>query len=284
MLSCFAVTRAAAGSVVDFDDIKFWVGTGANRAALVLDWDGTSTVDNALAWGYRFDGTPKAFDMLHAIVAADARLYAKIGPVGWLGYGVFGLGYDVNHDGQFALDDETFFDEQGFAITDPADGAVSVNPEDYYGEGWDVTGIWQYGVATGNPFTGGDWAWSGAGISSRNVLNDSWHSLAFSTNFSPHSFSRNPLAAEVAGNADFDGDGDIDGRDFLAWQRGESPDPLSSTDLARWQASYSVVSLPPFLPPPFALNFVVPEPSTGLLLLSVVLLRLRITHRRRIVS
>ena len=37
---------------------------------------------------------------------------------------------------------------------------------------------------------------------------------------------------------DFDGDGDVDGRDFLAWQRGLSPNPLSAGDLADWRANY----------------------------------------------
>src|SRR5262245_39274161 len=37
---------------------------------------------------------------------------------------------------------------------------------------------------------------------------------------------------------DFDGDGDVDGRDFLVWQRGGSPNPLSAGDLAQWQANY----------------------------------------------
>ncbi len=39
---------------------------------------------------------------------------------------------------------------------------------------------------------------------------------------------------------DFDGDGTCDGADFLAWQRGESPYPLSSSDLAEWQAEFGV--------------------------------------------
>jgi hypothetical protein len=37
---------------------------------------------------------------------------------------------------------------------------------------------------------------------------------------------------------DFDGDGDVDGRDFLAWQRGNSPAPFSAGDLADWQDNY----------------------------------------------
>ena len=34
---------------------------------------------------------------------------------------------------------------------------------------------------------------------------------------------------------DFDGDGDVDGNDFLVWQRGGSPNGATSGDLAEWQ-------------------------------------------------
>jgi hypothetical protein len=37
---------------------------------------------------------------------------------------------------------------------------------------------------------------------------------------------------------DFDGDGDVDGADFLTWQRGGSPTPLSPADLATWKSNY----------------------------------------------
>ncbi len=59
------------------------------------------------------------------------------------------------------------------------------------------------------------------------------------------------VAASLAG--DFDHDGDVDGRDFLIWQRGGSPSPLSGTDLADWQANYGVGALT-------AANVTVPEP------------------------
>jgi probable HAF family extracellular repeat protein len=42
------------------------------------------------------------------------------------------------------------------------------------------------------------------------------------------------------GHGDFDGDGDVDGRDFLLWQRGQSPNPLSVAELADWQMNYGV--------------------------------------------
>jgi hypothetical protein len=62
---------------------------------------------------------------------------------------------------------------------------------------------------------------------------------------------------------DFDADGDVDGRDFLRWQRGGSPSPLSATDLAAWQTNYGVGGL--------AALQSVPEPSTVFLLSTTIL-------------
>lgn len=66
-------------------------------------------------------------------------------------------------------------------------------------------------------------------------------------------------------SGDFDSDGDIDGRDFLRWQRGQSPNPLSTSDLATWQANYGVASS-------LAKTQAVPEPTSGLLVWSAVAL------------
>lgn len=63
------------------------------------------------------------------------------------------------------------------------------------------------------------------------------------------------------GSGDFNSDGIVDGRDFLAWQRGDSPNPLSAGDLATWQENYGGGSLA-------AVS--IPEPSTALLLLAAV--------------
>ena len=38
---------------------------------------------------------------------------------------------------------------------------------------------------------------------------------------------------------DANGDGDVDGRDFLVWQRGETTDPFSATELEQWQSAYN---------------------------------------------
>ncbi len=50
----------------------------------------------------------------------------------------------------------------------------------------------------------------------------------------------NPTFAQIPATGDFDGDGDVDGRDFLAWQRGNG----DSVDLAAWQGSYGQGSSP----------------------------------------
>jgi len=64
-------------------------------------------------------------------------------------------------------------------------------------------------------------------------------------------------------NADFDGNGQIDGQDFLRWQRGESPHPFSREDLALWEAQYGSVNVA-------SASVIVPEPvSYALVLVSL---------------
>ena len=70
---------------------------------------------------------------------------------------------------------------------------------------------------------------------------------------------------------DFDFDGDVDGNDFLIWQRGGSPNGINSGDLADWQAGYGA--------PITATSAAVPEPGTLLGLFAVSLLCF-IGHRR----
>lgn len=64
------------------------------------------------------------------------------------------------------------------------------------------------------------------------------------------------LAAGPAG--DFNGDATVDGADFLAWQRGNSPDPLSSDDLVAWQTNFGAPSSTPS-------TTAVPEPGAWVL-------------------
>ena len=59
-------------------------------------------------------------------------------------------------------------------------------------------------------------------------------------------------------SADFDGDGDVDGTDFLTWQRGQVTNPPTSEDLTLWQEQFGNTSTP-------SSSNAIPEPSTLLL-------------------
>jgi outer membrane protein assembly factor BamB len=61
---------------------------------------------------------------------------------------------------------------------------------------------------------------------------------------------------------DYDDNFDADGNDFLTWQRGESPMPLSQSDLDEWQANFGAIASA--IAP---VSATVPEPTTGLLLM-----------------
>ena len=63
---------------------------------------------------------------------------------------------------------------------------------------------------------------------------------------------------------DFNGNGTVDGSDFLYWQRGFSPRPLSQSDLTDWQDEYGL--------PVVAASSVssVPEPTTAVIVLAML--------------
>lgn len=75
---------------------------------------------------------------------------------------------------------------------------------------------------------------------------------------------------------DFDGNGRVDGNDFLSWQRGQSPNPLSASDLADWRANYGAGGAA-------AATAAVPEPSALALTAAAVLgLATRRGRRRKV--
>lgn len=69
-------------------------------------------------------------------------------------------------------------------------------------------------------------------------------------------------------------DGFVDGLDFLAWQRGESPTPLSKRELGLWQVNYGAAGSVATMPP-------VPEPATALLTWIMAPAWLACRYRRR---
>ncbi len=71
---------------------------------------------------------------------------------------------------------------------------------------------------------------------------------------------------------DFDGDGDVDGNDFLVWQTGGSPNGATAGDLGVWQDNFGAVAS-------VSATATVPEPST-LFLLSCGAIGMAVMRRR----
>ena len=85
-----------------------------------------------------------------------------------------------------------------------------------------------------------------------------------------------PFFQISANPGDYDGDHDVDGDDFKTWQRGGSPQPLSTIDLASWQQNFGT-QFGPTLPSVTS----VPEPATHLLFISSAAMLIRIGRRGR---
>ena len=59
-------------ATIAFSDILYWVGSGSDRAALIVNY---GQPDTAFAWGFLFNGTTTAQAMLDSIAAADPRFW-----------------------------------------------------------------------------------------------------------------------------------------------------------------------------------------------------------------
>lgn len=181
VLATIVVTVAGGTQAATFDDIDFWVGSGANEAALVIDWnDGKSP--ESLLWGYRWDGSATGEDMLTAVVAADSRLYATLGVDTGFGTPVYGLGYNLDNGGFGTSPTLTFID--GIAtISDSADtddARMPSDADDHYSEGWN-SGFWGYYV--GGQGATASWQSSLTGMSGRVLVDGTWDGWSFAPSF-----------------------------------------------------------------------------------------------------
>ncbi|MEX1111077.1 MAG: hypothetical protein WEB31_04685 [Chthoniobacterales bacterium] len=190
----------AQTQVDNFNQIQYWVGSGENRAALVLQWnDGQNPV--SLAWGYRWDGSATGLDMLRAVAGAtqiddpagdpvdsatgaDSRL--RLGLVQYsFGLSVLSLEYS------------------------PGEGAVRTQSD------W-FSGYWEYLLRGGN-FEYDDWvaqdmalydvagsssyaphAWTSApiGAGDRPLIDGAWDAYSFASDFAARPVGQ-PVAAEL---------------------------------------------------------------------------------------
>ncbi|MDE7148970.1 MAG: hypothetical protein K2O01_00950, partial [Bacteroidales bacterium] len=138
----FTRETAAEETAFSFDDVLFWVGDGANRAALVVDWH-DEELDRALVWGYRWDGDATGYDMISAVAAADPR-FTLLTHVTNLGNTIAGLGFNTH----FPYETEFMYTPaEGDPVSyKPVNGIVTTDAYNY--DDWtcsDTNALWRAG-------------------------------------------------------------------------------------------------------------------------------------------
>jgi hypothetical protein len=88
---------------------------------------------------------------------------------------------------------------------------------------------------------------------------DGWRAVTVWCVDAAVSFGQGTFAPVIA-PGDFNADGVVDGHDFLAWQRGQSPQPLSAPNLNDWRTSFPAASFAAAIQP-------TPEPAGALIAL-----------------
>ena len=177
-----AVIKNVEDKSFTLDDIKFWVGEGENKAALVIDW--YDDKGPTLVWGYRWNGEACGLDMINAIAEADTRMVFLTHYTGGMGNTIAGLGYDLNSNGgQYLVYDDGTTKETHY----PVNGMVTTtaynydywninDPEDHWCSGWYNRGYWSYQVKDAQA---DDFSYSGMGASGRILVNGSWDGWGF---------------------------------------------------------------------------------------------------------
>ncbi len=134
----------------EFSDIVNWVGKGENEAACCLQWN-VAGEENALVWGYRWNGEATGMDMLSAIAREDKRVYLLLANTQY-GVTVAGIGYDRDGDGEmaFVYDGEEYAvdgDNCYYMTISDYDNWTAKDPDDYFSCGMMTNGYWSYYVS-----------------------------------------------------------------------------------------------------------------------------------------
>ena len=155
-----------------FDDIQYWVGSGTNKCAVVIDFNDGSVPNCSFAWGFRWNGdAPSMKAILDEITAEDPRL-KMFASVSQYGSFIDAFGYDVDGDGgTFTLsgfaksdDDDLFPATESSQKVDDATGNVI-----YLGTSW----MQLYG--TGDSFEDVVFAETPNGVDLTSPTNGEWY-------------------------------------------------------------------------------------------------------------
>lgn len=190
----------------NFDDIVYWVGTGTNEAAFVVQWNDAKNPD-ALVWGFRWNGAATGEDMVKAIAKADKRFFTLLYQGTQFGSAIGGLGFDVDAKGTVGLYNNgnttyPLYPVDGIINTTAYDfdNYTAIDANDHWGSAW-YTGYWSYWVKDA---TDTEFGYSGLGASSRQLENGSWDVWNFNPNMESYEISSTltPVSAYSA-QADF---------------------------------------------------------------------------------
>jgi len=187
------VKKQSKKANLTMDDIVYWVGTGSNKAAFVVQWNDAKNQD-ALVWGFKWDGNTTGEDMLKAIAKADKRFYSLLyysGPS--LGTAIGGIGFDLDGQrtvGLYNNGNTTYplYPLNGVVNTSAYDfdNYTAIDANDHWSAGWASKGYWSYWVK--DP-ADADFGYSGLGASSRTLENGSWDVWNFNPNFEEYTIS-----------------------------------------------------------------------------------------------
>ncbi len=138
-------TLLQASSITGFGDITNWVGSGANQAGFVIDFN-DGTTNQSYAWGFRWDGTQTGEDMFRAIGAADLNLSITAPGTG-SGFYVSSISYN---------------------------DTVDLHTSDLGANGGTGNEWWTYYTADGTSALPGSWTEAVTGAGDRTLANNSW--------------------------------------------------------------------------------------------------------------
>ncbi len=158
-----------AQSIGGFGDIQFWVGTGTNQSALVIDFQygGTeSATEQSWVWGYRWDGSATGHNMLDAIQAADPNL-------------TFDSTFFVG-DANYQVGSNTYEGQSDFVVEDVSWGYyIAGGSSPLFDDNWNKIGDFDapHGGTT-MPSTD-QWSISTSGAADRELADGSWDAWSF---------------------------------------------------------------------------------------------------------
>jgi hypothetical protein len=183
----FATAAVAAVSLVSasswgfsFKDIKYWVGSGTNECAVVIDFNDGSVMNSSFAWGYRWNGDAPSFKtILDEIAADDPRLASFVSDSGW----VSGFGYDVDDDGgtfhtgktYTKSDKDDLFPQPKYEYDDSEYDDDEIEEPNMYMVGDD----WAAAYATGKTFEDLEWRRTDAVTTGVFPVNGQWLAQRF---------------------------------------------------------------------------------------------------------